>query len=133
MRLGRYPCNLKAGSKAAQVYGEDVIWERHRHRYEVSNDHRERLAKAGMIFCGVSPDGKLVEMIELVDHPFFLASQFHPELKSRPDNPHPLFVGLVDAAIQEHARRADKLNGKAPETGDGTATPALPHTMAKAK
>jgi hypothetical protein len=86
-----------------------------------------------MIFCGVSPDGKLVEMIELVDHPFFLASQFHPELKSRPDNPHPLFVGLVDAAIQEHARRADKLNGKAPETGDGTATPALPHTMAKAK
>jgi CTP synthase len=134
MRLGRYPCNLKAGSKAAQVYGEDVIWERHRHRYEVNNDHRDRLAKAGMIFCGVSPDGKLVEMIELADHPFFLASQFHPELKSRPDNPHPLFVGLVDAAIQEHARRAEKLNGIKPnEPGEGTATPPVPHTMAKAK
>ncbi len=107
MRLGRYPCNLKPGSKAAQIYGEDVIWERHRHRYEVNNELRDRLAKAGLSFCGISPDERLVEMIELPDHPYFLASQFHPELKSRPDHPHPLFVGLVEAMIQENARRAD--------------------------
>jgi CTP synthase len=126
MRLGRYPCNLKSGSKAAQVYGESVIWERHRHRYEVNNDFRDQLSKAGLSFCGISPDGKLIEMIEVPDHPYFLASQFHPELKSRPDNPHPLFVGLVDAMIQEHARRAEKK----------TDTPAIntdPLTTVKAK
>lgn len=100
MRLGRYPCILQSGSKAAQAYGQEQIWERHRHRYEVNNEHREALAAAGIIFCGLSPDGKLVEMIELPDHPFFVGSQFHPELKSRPDNPHPLFVGLVDAMIE---------------------------------
>ncbi|PWT98962.1 MAG: CTP synthase [Candidatus Melainabacteria bacterium] len=100
MRLGRYPCNLQKGSKAAAAYGEEQIWERHRHRYEVNNDHREALAKAGIIFSGLSPDGKLVEMIELPDHPYFVGCQFHPELKSRPDNPHPLFVGLVDAMIE---------------------------------
>jgi CTP synthase len=105
MRLGRYPCNLKPGSKAHQAYGEEVIWERHRHRYEVNNDLREQLAKAGLSFSGISPDGKLVEMIELPSHPYFLASQFHPELKSRPDKPHPLFVGLVEAMVNEHARR----------------------------
>jgi CTP synthase len=118
MRLGRYPCNLKSGSKAAQVYGEDVIWERHRHRYEVNNALRDDLAKAGLVISGLSPDGRLVEMIELNDHPFFLASQFHPELKSRPDNPHPLFIGLVDAMINEHARRSENKSEKA----DGDAT-----------
>lgn len=105
MRLGRYPCNLKEGSKAAQVYGQSVISERHRHRYEVNNNHREALSKHGLIFSGLSPDGRLVEMIELEDHPYFVACQFHPELKSRPDNAHPLFVGLVDAMIQEHANK----------------------------
>ncbi|HEY9681844.1 MAG TPA: CTP synthase [Oculatellaceae cyanobacterium] len=133
MRLGRYPCNLKAGSKAAQVYAADVIWERHRHRYEVSNELREKLAKSGMVFCGVSPDSKLVEMIELPDHPFFLASQFHPELKSRPDNPHPLFVGLVDAGVHERARRLEK--SAAAKTLDNleNASAAVSHpNMAKA-
>lgn len=105
MRLGRYPCNLKEGTKAAEVYGQSVISERHRHRYEVNNNHREALAKHGLIFSGLSPDGRLVEMIELNDHPYFVACQFHPELKSRPDNAHPLFVGLVDAMIQEHANK----------------------------
>ncbi len=105
MRLGKYPCNLQEGSKAAQVYGQSAISERHRHRYEVNNNHREALSKCGLIFSGLSPDGRLVEMIELNDHPYFVACQFHPELKSRPDNPHPLFVGLVDAMIQEHASK----------------------------
>ncbi|MBI4532340.1 MAG: CTP synthase (glutamine hydrolyzing), partial [Candidatus Melainabacteria bacterium] len=98
MRLGRYPCKLKSGSKALSLYGEDVISERHRHRYEVNNEFREALQKAGIIFSGLSPDESLVEMIELPDHPYFLACQFHPELKSRPDKPHPLFLGLVGAA-----------------------------------
>ncbi len=101
MRLGRFPCNIKPGSKANEVYGQDLIHERHRHRYEVNNEFREKLEKAGMVFCGLSPDGLLVEMIELPNHPFFVASQFHPELKSRPDNPHPLFVGLVKAMIKQ--------------------------------
>src|SRR6202012_5735200 len=92
MRLGRYPCHLKSGSKASAIYGEDIIHERHRHRYEVNNTLREELAKAGLIFSGMSPDENLVEMIELTDHPYFVACQFHPELKSRPDNAHPLFV-----------------------------------------
>lgn len=102
MRLGRYPCHLKAGTKASAVYGSDLIHERHRHRYEVNNSLREKLAKAGMIFSGLSPDEKLVEMIELPEHPYFVACQFHPELKSRPDKAHPLFVGLVDAMIKKH-------------------------------
>jgi CTP synthase len=101
MRLGRYPCNLKKGSKASQVYDSEQIFERHRHRYEVNNNLRPDLAKAGIIFSGVSSDERLVEMIELPNHPYFIACQFHPELKSRPDNPHPLFVGLVDAMIKQ--------------------------------
>ncbi len=99
MRLGRFPCNLQQGSKAAALYREPVIYERHRHRYEVNNKFRDELKKHGMIFSGVSPDDRLVEMIELVDHPYFVACQFHPELKSRPDKPHPLFIGFVDAIL----------------------------------
>ncbi|MBX9723457.1 MAG: CTP synthase, partial [Candidatus Obscuribacterales bacterium] len=99
MRLGRFPCNLQQGSKAAALYREPVIYERHRHRYEVNNKYREELKKHGMVFSGLSPDDRLVEMIELVDHPYFVACQFHPELKSRPDKPHPLFVGFVDAIL----------------------------------
>lgn len=98
MRLGKYPCHLKSNSMAARVYGKEEISERHRHRYEVNNKFRDELQKAGMIFSGLSPDERLVEMIELPDHPFFVASQFHPELKSRPDNPHPLFVGFVEVS-----------------------------------
>lgn len=105
MRLGKYPCVLKSGSIAEKVYGTANISERHRHRYEVNNALREDLAKKGLIFSGLSPDDRLVEMIELADHPYFVACQFHPELKSRPDNAHPLFVGLVDAMIKECERK----------------------------
>ncbi|HMX45031.1 MAG TPA: CTP synthase [Candidatus Obscuribacter sp.] len=101
MRLGRYPCVLKAGSIAARVYGQTEISERHRHRYEVNNALRDDLSKHGLIFSGLSPDERLVEMIELPGHPYFVACQFHPELKSRPDQAHPLFVGLVEAMVKE--------------------------------
>ncbi|MBX3072599.1 CTP synthase [Candidatus Obscuribacterales bacterium] len=100
MRLGRYPCSLQVGSVAYKVYGsKESISERHRHRYEVNNNHRAKLSEHGMVFSGLSPDGLLVEMIELKNHPYFVACQFHPELKSRPDDPHPLFVGLVKAMM----------------------------------
>jgi CTP synthase len=102
MRLGAYACRLKAGSRAAEIYGQSEISERHRHRYEVSNQYRETLQAAGMRLAGLSPDGSLVEMIELEQHPHFVACQFHPELKSRPTRPHPLFSAFVAAA----ARRA---------------------------
>ncbi len=105
MRLGRFPCHLKSGSRAASLYHDPIVYERHRHRYEVNNDFRDVLSKAGLIFCGVSPDDRLVEMIELVDHRYFVACQFHPELKSRPDNPHPLFVGFVEAALKLYKER----------------------------
>ena len=98
MRLGSYPCVLKEGSLAQRLYGTTEIDERHRHRWEVNNDYRGTLEKHGLLISGLSPDGDLVEMIELPDHPYFIASQFHPELKSRPQRPHPLFFGLVAAA-----------------------------------
>ncbi|MCC7435906.1 MAG: CTP synthase [Methanoregulaceae archaeon] len=106
MRLGSWPCNLVTGTKAAKLYGTTRITERHRHRYEVNNDFREKLAEHGMVISGVSPDYRLVEMIELPDHPYFLATQAHPEFKSRPNRPHPLFSGLVKAAIAQKARVA---------------------------
>jgi len=99
MRLGAYPCVLQEGSLAAECYGGLEISERHRHRYEVNNDYREDFEKAGVVFSGLSPDGTLVEMIELPGHPFFLGCQFHPELKSRPNRPHPLFVRFVAEAL----------------------------------
>ncbi len=102
MRLGAYACRLKPGSRAAEIYGQPEISERHRHRYEVSNQYREQFQAAGMRLSGLSPDGSLVEMIELVDHPHFVACQFHPELKSRPTRPHPLFSAFV-AASASHA------------------------------
>ena len=100
MRLGAYPCIIKEGTLAQEVYGKTEISERHRHRFEYNNDYKERLEKAGLICSGTSPDGKLVEIVELSqkDHPYFIAGQFHPELKSRPNKPAPLFVGLVKAA-----------------------------------
>jgi len=102
MRLGAYPCKLRPGSRVAQAYGALEVSERHRHRYEVSNAYRDVLAEYGMRCAGLSPDGSLVEMIELPDHPWFIGCQFHPELKSRPTRPHPLFAGFVGAARQQH-------------------------------
>lgn len=103
MRLGSYPCNLVNNTLAHQLYGETRITERHRHRYEVNNDFREKLQEHGMIISGVSPDYRLVEMVEVPAHPFFIATQAHPELKSRPNRPHPLFAGLVGAAVKAKA------------------------------
>jgi CTP synthase len=98
MRLGEYPCKLKAGTTAAQAYGRPIVMERHRHRFEFNNDYREQFEAAGMVFSGVSPDDLLVEIAELPDHPFMLGSQFHPEFLSRPNKPHPLFAAFVQAA-----------------------------------
>ena len=100
LRLGAYPCVLDKDSKACKVYGTTEISERHRHRYEVNNDYRTALVEHGMKLCGTSPAGRIVEMIELPDHPWFIATQAHPELKSRPNRPHPLFRGFVEAATK---------------------------------
>ena len=105
LRLGAYPCKLRVGTKAYSLYndkirdGNGIIYERHRHRYEVNNEYRKELEDKGMVLSGTSPDDRIVEMIELKEHPYFLATQAHPEFKSRPDAPHPLFAGLVEAAL----------------------------------
>ena len=99
MRLGAYPAVLAPGSKVHQIYDSLEIRERHRHRYEVNNEYRDPLSEAGMSVSATSPDGNLVEMVELPDHPWFLATQFHPELKSRPTHPHPLFASFIEAAV----------------------------------
>ena len=100
MRLGAYPCKVAKDSRAYEAYGNELIYERHRHRYEVNNAYRETLTEHGMAICGTSPDNRLVEMVEIPAHPWFVASQGHPEFKSRPTNPHPLFVAFVKAAKQ---------------------------------
>jgi len=105
MRLGSYPCNLTEGSRAHGVYKNLNINERHRHRYEINNDYREELVKNGLTISGLSPDGRLVEIVEISDHPWYVACQFHPEFKSRPNRPHPLFLGLVGAALEHRRRR----------------------------
>lgn len=104
MRLGAYPCKVKEGTLAAEAYGESLVYERHRHRFEVNNAYRDRLAKEGLVFAGLSPDDRLVEMVELPEdmHPWFVAAQFHPEFKSRPTRPQPLFREFVRAAIARH-------------------------------
>ncbi|MGB4218078.1 MAG: gamma-glutamyl-gamma-aminobutyrate hydrolase family protein, partial [Bacillota bacterium] len=99
MRLGSYPCRLMPGSQAAKAYGVPEISERHRHRYELSNRFRDKLSEKGMIMSGLSPDGRLVEIIELENHPWFVGTQFHPEFRSRPNRPHPLFVSFIEAAL----------------------------------
>ena len=99
LRLGSYPCVLNKDSLAYKLYGEETIHERHRHRYEVNNDFRKVLSENGMLLSGISPDGRIVEMVEIPTHPWFVATQAHPELKSRPNRPHPLFKGFVEAAI----------------------------------
>ncbi|KAB8140924.1 CTP synthase [Chloroflexia bacterium SDU3-3] len=103
MRLGSYPCVLKPGSKAAAAYGQPEVQERHRHRLEFNNAYRERMEAAGFVISGQSPDGRLVEIIELADHPWYVATQFHPEFLSRPNRPHPLFYGFVSAAASTYA------------------------------
>ena len=117
MRLGLYPCKLVPGTLAHKAYGEEVVYERHRHRFEFNNEYREVLGDAGMIFSGVSPNARLVEIVELADHPWFVASQFHPEFRSRPNRPHPLFRDFVWAAFlqsgidQMELRPAELLEG----------------------
>ncbi|MHB1312323.1 MAG: CTP synthase [Gemmatimonadaceae bacterium] len=116
MRLGAYACRLARGSRAAEVYGVPEISERHRHRYEVSNQFRDLFVEKGLRLSGLSPDGSLVEMIELPAHPYFVACQFHPELKSRPTRPHPLFAGFIAAAVSRRTLRAAQ-----PEAADAAA------------
>lgn len=111
MRLGAYPCELKEGTRAAAAYEEPLIYERHRHRWEFNNAYREMLEEAGMAFSGLSPNGRLVEIAELRDHPFMLGSQFHPEFKSRPNKPHPLFNAFLAAAVARQTARQVS-NGK---------------------
>ena len=101
MRLGAYPCVLSEGSRAAALYAKTEISERHRHRYEFCNDFRDAFVAAGLVPTGLSPDGRLVEIVELPEHPWFVACQFHPEFKSRPDRPHPLFYGFVKASAEQ--------------------------------
>ncbi|WP_420627479.1 CTP synthase [Candidatus Leptofilum sp.] len=113
MRLGSYPCNLTPGSKAAAAYAAAQVQERHRHRWEFNNGYRETLEAAGMVFSGLSPDGRLVEIAELKDHPFMLGSQFHPEFKSRPNRPHPLFAAFLGAAVARQESRTVNANGTA--------------------
>ncbi|HYK98325.1 MAG TPA: CTP synthase [Candidatus Acidoferrales bacterium] len=108
MRLGSYPCVLEPGSLASRAYAQPIVLERHRHRYEFNNAYRELLSQHGMRFSGLSPDSRLVEIVEIDDHPFFLGTQFHPEFKSRPNRPHPLFASFIDASL--HYARA---NGRA--------------------
>ncbi len=109
MRLGKYPCTLQKNTKAFDAYGNEIIYERHRHRYEFNNFYRERLTLNGMSFSGISPDKNLVEIIELKNHPWFVASQFHPEFKSRPEKPHPLFLGFIKTIVGLPLKTEDKI------------------------
>ncbi len=114
MRLGAYPCTLQEQSLASRLYETQEISERHRHRLEVNNDYREQLTAKGLVISGTSPEGDLVEIVELPDHPFFIACQFHPEFKSRPNRAHPLFRGFITAAL-EHASAAGEAEAPATE------------------
>jgi CTP synthase len=120
MRLGAYPCRLARGSKVAEIYGVPEVSERHRHRYEVSNAYRDQFVSAGLRLCGLSPDGSLVEMVELASHPWFIGCQFHPELQSRPSRPHPLFASFISAAVLDKRKRATGVPtpGELASTGD---------------
>jgi CTP synthase len=116
MRLGSYPCRLIPGTRAREAYGVDEVSERHRHRYEFNNEYRDEFDRAGLIASGTSPDGGLVEIVEIREHPFMVGTQFHPELRSRPQNPHPLFVGFIKAALagKEAAAYPGLRHGAAP-------------------
>ena len=130
MRLGADPVKLHDDTRAREIYGDAVIYERHRHRYEVNNHLRKRLEQAGLVFSGTSPDDRLVEVIELPDHPFFVASQYHPEFKSRPLRPQPLFRDFVgaalDAARASAARRASARPRSSPKCAPSRAPRGRP-------
>ncbi|CAN5703134.1 CTP synthase [soil metagenome] len=123
MRLGAYPCKLTPGTRAARIYGEEQISERHRHRYEVSNRYREDFVKHGLVLSGLSPDESLVEIVELPDQPWYVGCQFHPELKSRPTRPHPLFASFIEAALAHKQARGEgsPAKGTAKTRGDAPA------------
>ena len=104
MRLGVYPCKINDGTMIQRIYADELIYERHRHRYEFNNEYRDILTEGGMVLSGLSPSGKLVETIELKDHPWFVGVQFHPEFKSRPNKPHPLFRDFIRAAYEYKSR-----------------------------
>jgi CTP synthase len=129
MRLGAYPCVLKEGSVAASIYGEREISERHRHRFEFNNEFRETIASHGMVLSGLSPDGRLVEMVELSSHPHFVGCQFHPEFKSRPHAPHPLFTRFAQAACEHRDTRGSRgrAEGKDGPTADAAETSSAVH------
>lgn len=117
MRLGLYPCQLVPGTRAAAAYGQaTLVQERHRHRFEVNNAFRDLLIGGGMIFSGLSPDGRLVEIGEIADHPYMLGCQFHPEFKSRPTSPHPLFRAFMNAVVERRVAR---------NASNGASVPAL--------
>ena len=118
MRLGVYPCQLKPGTVAARAYGNGLIEERHRHRFEFNNAAREAFEEHGMRFSGISPDNRLVEIAELADHPFMLGTQFHPEFLSRPTRPHPLFVAFVRAMIEKAGIKQAAIPAKQEVTRD---------------
>ena len=108
MRLGAQPCKLDPNGKSAESYGEEMISARHRHRYEFNNVYRQQFAANGALFSGLSPDESLVEIVEVPEHPWFVAVQFHPEFKSKPTKAHPLFAGFVDAAIKKNAAKIER-------------------------
>jgi CTP synthase len=127
MRLGAQRALLSPNSKAALAYGANEISERHRHRYEFNNIYRTQFEAHGMQFSGLSPDGKLVEIIEIADHPWFVAVQFHPEFKSKPIVPHPLFAGFVAAAVQRRTQRAERTDAAAQAAAEsGSWKPVAP-------
>ena len=133
MRLGAYPCALKTGSKAREIYGRSQISERHRHRFEVNNAFRDQLEKAGLVFSGTSPDNSLAEIIEIKDHPWFIGVQFHPEFLSTPKNPHPLFTSFVAAALVAKEKSpivvekgGEKKNSVTTQTGSVATAPVQP-------
>ncbi|MCL4152917.1 UNVERIFIED_CONTAM: hypothetical protein GTU68_060079 [Idotea baltica] len=112
MRLGAYPCRLVDNTLAEKIYGDKEISERHRHRFEVNNAYRDKMTEAGMIQSGVSPDGELVEIVEIPKHPFFIAVQFHPEFRSRPLKPHPLFSSFIAAGIAARDQQSGNASSK---------------------
>jgi CTP synthase len=121
MRLGNFPCKLVPGTMTYEAYGVDEVQERHRHRYEFNNEYREQFEQAGLVASGLSPDGSLVEILEIRDHAWMVGSQFHPELRSRPNRPHPLFVGFMGASLQ----------GQQMKRAPATAVAAEPHAAAR--
>ncbi len=125
MRLGRYPCQLQPGTKAAAAYQSDLVEERHRHRWEFNNAYREVLAEQGLVFSGISPDNRLIEIAELADHPFMLGCQFHPEFKSRPNHPHPLFAAFLAAAVSQQTRQEkNSISTEVKQDHNGRSIPA---------